>query len=110
MTQSAFATAPRKFSNKQAAARQYPLAFMYKWAQAVLDEDTGELLEYRQLIKDPKHKDIWTTSFAKEIQRLADTTKTIAFVTKYQIPHWRRNEIMYRQIVCNYWLEKANPN
>jgi hypothetical protein len=102
--------APQKFTTKQASARQYPLAFMCKWAQAVLDEDTGESLEYRQLMKDSKHKDVWTTSFAKEIQRLTDTTKTIAFVTKQQIPHWRRKDITYGQIVCNYRLEKANPN
>ena len=38
--------APQKFTNKQASARQYPLAFLNKWAQAVLDDDTGELLEY----------------------------------------------------------------
>jgi hypothetical protein len=68
---------------------------MCKWAQAVLDKDTGEPLKYRQLIKDPKHKDVWTTSFAKEIRRLTDTTKTIALVTKQQIPHGRRKDIKY---------------
>ena len=110
MTKSEFATAPRKFSNKQAASQQYPLAFMCEWAQAVLDDETGELLEYRQLIKYPKQKDVWSKSFATEIRRYADTTKTIAFVIKHQIPHWRRKEITYGQIVCNYRSEKANPN
>ena len=67
MTKSAFATAPRKLSNRQAAARKYPLAFMCEWAQAVLDNDTGDFLEYRQLIKNPKYREVWSTSFAKEI-------------------------------------------
>ena len=102
MTKSAFATAPRKFSNKQAASQQYPLAFMCEWAQAVLDDDTGDLLEYRQLIKNPKYKEVWSNSFAKEIRRLADTTKTIAFVSKHQIPQGRRKDITYGRICCDY--------
>ena len=102
MTKSAFAIAPRKMSNRQAAARQYPLAFMYKWAQSVLDDDTGDLLEYQQLIKNPKYREVWSKSFAKEIRRLADTTKTIAFVAKHQIPQGRRKEITYGRIVCDY--------
>ena len=89
MTVSAFATAQRKFSNKQAASQQYPLAFMCEWAQAASDDDTGDLLEYRQFIKHPKYREVWSKSFAKEIRRLADTTKTIAFVAKHQIPQGR---------------------
>ena len=42
--------APQRFTNRQASARQYPLAFLCKWAHVVLDDDTGDLLEYRQLI------------------------------------------------------------
>ena len=102
--------APQKFTNKQASARQYPLAFLNKWAQAVLDDDTGDLLEYRQLIKNPKYKGVWSRLFAKEIRRLADTTKTIAFVTKHQIPHWRQKEITYGRICCDYRSKKADPN
>jgi hypothetical protein len=60
ITKLAFATAPRKSFNKQAAARQYPITFMCEWAQAVLDSGTGDLLEYRQLIKNPKYKEVWS--------------------------------------------------
>ena len=83
---------------------------MCEWAQAVLDDDTGDLLEYRQLIKNPKYKEVWSKSFAKEIRRLADTMKTIAFVAKHQIPHGRRKEITYGRIVCDYRSEKADLN
>jgi hypothetical protein len=31
-------------------------------AQAVLDDKTGDLLEYRHLLKHPKYKDVWSTS------------------------------------------------
>ena len=109
-TRAAFPLAPRKFSNKQAASRQYPLAFMCEWAQAVLDNDTGDLLEYRQLVKIPKYKEVWSQSFAKAIRRLADTTKTIRFVNKHQILQGGRKEITYGRIVCDYRSEKANPN
>jgi hypothetical protein len=40
-------------------------------AQPVLDFDTGKLLEYRQLLRDPKHKEIWTKAGANEFGRLA---------------------------------------
>jgi hypothetical protein len=102
--------APQKCTTKQASARQYPLAFMCEWVQAVLDNETGDLLEYRQLIKNPKYKEVWSKSFAKEIRRLADTTKTIAFVSKQQIPQGRRKDITYGRICCDYRSEKADPN
>jgi len=60
--------------------------------------------------QNPKYREVWSNSFAKEILRLAETTKTIAFVAKHQIPQERRKEIMYRRIVCNYRLEKADPS
>ena len=110
ITKSAFAIAPRKISNKQAAAWQYPLAFMCEWAQAVLDNNTCNLLEYQQLIKNPKYREVWSRSFAKEIRRLADTTKTILFVNNHQIPQWGRKYILYGRIVCDYQSEKANPS
>ncbi len=37
----------------------------------VLNFDTGKLLEYRQLLRDSKHKEIWTTAGANEFGRLA---------------------------------------
>ena len=40
-------------------------------ASPVLDEDTGKLLEYRQLLRDPKHTEIWTKAGANEFGRLA---------------------------------------
>jgi len=40
-------------------------------AQPVLDFDTGKLLEYCQLLRDPKHKEIWTKAGANEFGRLA---------------------------------------
>ena len=38
---------------------------------AVLDTDTGELMEYRHLMKNPKYRNLYGNSYAKEIGRLA---------------------------------------
>ncbi len=67
------------FTPAQASCRKYPLQFLCDFTYAVLDNDIGDLLEYHHLIKHPKHKDIWSQSFGKEIRRLATTTKTIFF-------------------------------
>jgi hypothetical protein len=48
-------------------------------------------------------------SFGKEIRHLATTTKTIAFMSKQQIPQAQRKDITYGRIVCTYHLEKKDP-
>ena len=70
------------FTPQQAASRKYPLQFLCDLAYAVLDDETGDLLEYRHLMKHPKYKDVWTKSFGTEIRRLATTTETIFFIKK----------------------------
>ena len=94
-------------SNRQQAT---PRQFRGDFAAAVLDEETGDLLEYRHLLKHPKHRDIWSTSFGTEIRRLATTTKTIVFMSKSMIPHNRRKDITYGRIVCAYRAEKKDPH
>jgi len=74
------------FTAKQASSRKYPLQFLCDFAYSVLDDETGDLLEYWHLLKHPKYKDVWSQSFGKEIQRLATVTETIAFMSKQQIP------------------------
>ncbi len=77
---------PQSFKPCQAARHNYPLQFLCNFTYAVLDNETGDLLEYRNLLKHPKYKDVWSQSFGKEIQQLATVTKTIAFLTKQEIP------------------------
>ncbi len=91
-------TAP--FTARQAASRQYPLQFLCDFAYAVLDDDTGDLLEYCHLIKHPKYKDTWSKSFGKEIRRLATVTETIFFINKTEIPKDRKGDKTYARIVC----------
>ena len=42
-------------SPKAAASRKYPMQLLCKLAGAVLDQDTGDLLEYRHLLKHKKN-------------------------------------------------------
>jgi hypothetical protein len=100
---------PRLFTNQQAASRKYPIQFLCDFANAVLDDETGDLLEYQHLLKHPKYKEVWSKSFGKEIWHLATTTKTIAFIEKQQIPQARCKDIIYGRIVCVYHLEKKDP-
>jgi hypothetical protein len=93
-------TAP--FSPRQAASRTFPLQFLFDLAYAVLDDDTGDLLEYRHLIKHPKYKDTWSNSFGKEIRLLATTTETIFFISKTDISQDRKGDKTYRRIVYGY--------
>ena len=60
---------------------------------AVLDEDTGELMEYRRLMKNPKYRTLYRDSYAKELGRLAqgmpglaEGTNTIFFIPKKEVP------------------------
>jgi hypothetical protein len=90
------------FTVKQAASRKYPLQFLCDLAYAVLNDKTGNLLEYRHLMKHPKYKDIWTNSFGTEIRRLATTTKTIFLAQKEDIPCNRKGDKTYARIVCTF--------
>ena len=60
---------------------------------AVLDEDTGELMEYRHLMKNPKYRQLYGKSYAKELGRLAqgmpgqvEGTNTFFSLTKLMSP------------------------
>jgi hypothetical protein len=70
------------FTPRQAVSQTFPLQFLCDLAYAVLEDNTGGLLEYRHLIKHPKYKDTWSNSFGKEIRRLATTTETKFSSTK----------------------------
>jgi hypothetical protein len=96
-------------SAQKASAQKYPLQFLCDWANSILDNKTGDLLEYRYLLKNPKYKDVWSQAFSKEIRQLATMTETISFLTKPEIPQSRHKDIMYGCIVCTYPSEKRDP-
>jgi hypothetical protein len=97
------------FTAKHVASRRFPLKFLHEAASAILDEETGKLLEYRHLMKHPKHKDVWMKYFGIEIRRLVTTTENIFFRKKSEIPAKRRKDITYGRIVCVYRSKKKDP-
>jgi hypothetical protein len=102
---------------KRLASRKYPLEMLCEFANAVMDDETGDMLEYRQLIKRPKFRDTWSKAFGKEIGRLAqgqkgivEGTNAIFFKSMDEVPPERRKDITYARICANYRPEKADPN
>ncbi len=86
-------------------------------AHAVLDQETGELLEYRRLLKHPRFKEVWNRSAADEFGKLAQGiggrikgTNTMQFVHKKDIPIDRLKDVTYIKFVCAVRTEKKNPN
>jgi hypothetical protein len=85
--------------------------------QLVRDEETGEYLKYRQLLRDPKHTKIWNTSSANEFGRLAQgvggrviPTNTIFFIPQHQVPMDRRKDVTYGSFVCDIKSNKAETH
>jgi len=96
-------------SPQQVTGCRFPLKFLCNLAYAILNKETGDLLEYRHLMKHPKYKDAWLISFGTEIRHLVTTTETIFFKRKDKIPHDRRKGITYGRVVCTYRSEKKDP-
>ena len=93
------------------------MTFLCDFAGSVLDKETGELLEYRHLIKHPKLKDDWRYSSGNEIGRLAQGmprrnhgTNTIFFIDKSTIPAEKWKDVAYSRIVCNVRPQKEEVN
>ena len=102
---------------RQAASRKYPMKLLCEMAGAVLDADTGDLLEYRHLIRRPQYQAVWGKAFGKEVGRLAqgmpgvvEGTDTMEFIHKHEVPADRYRDCTYSRIVANFRPEKDDPN
>ena len=87
-------------------------------AMAVMDAETGRLLNYKQLMRYPKYKKRWSNSYANEFGRLANgvggriknLTNKIKFIRKNYVPNDRQKDVTYGFYVCNVRNEKAEKN
>ena len=85
---------------------------------AVMDEQTGRLLDYKQLMRDPKYKKHLSTSSANEFGRLVNgvggriknPTNRIRFIRRKDIPRSRLKDVTYGYFVCDVRNEKAEKN
>jgi hypothetical protein len=86
-------------------------------ANAVIG-DNGKLLEYKQLIANPKTRATWSHSYGNEIGQLAQGmpgcntgTNTICFIKKDQVPKEQAKDVTYDLITTLIRPEKIDePN
>jgi hypothetical protein len=78
---------PQSIAERVAERRRMQQPVQLEIAMPVLDQETGKLLEYRQLLVHPRYKDVWNRSAADEFGRLAQgikgrvkATDTIRFI------------------------------
>ena len=70
------------FSARITSSRKYPLQFLTEYANALLDGDTGKLLEYRHLVKRPKYKRDWEYFLATILDAYAKTCLVVPTAPK----------------------------
>jgi len=101
----------------QMSMRRIPMTWFCEMANAVIREG-GELLEYKQLIANPKTRATWTHSYGNELGQLAQGmpgcntgTNTIKFIHKNQVPRERAKDVTYGLITTLIRPEKNDePN
>ena len=106
---------PELFPDSKA---KVPFKALKELVNAVMDEETGEMLEYRDLLKHPVLGPDWNISGANEFGRLAQGvgnrikgTDTIKFIRKEDVPLDRRRDVTYGRFVCKVRPEKIKePN
>jgi hypothetical protein len=86
-------------------------------ANAIFNEESGQVLKYRMLLSNPKYKEVWSHSSANEFGRLAQGvgtriqgTNTIFFVSKNEIPFDCWKDVTYGKSVCEYKPNKAKKS
>ena len=84
---------------------------------AVLDQETGKLLNYRQLLKSPKYNKEWSISSANEFGRLLNGvgkrvtgTNTMRAILESEVPKDRKKDVTYGSFLCTVRPEKDEPN
>jgi hypothetical protein len=91
---------------QQMSMRRLPIAWFCEMANSVIGE-SSELLEYKQLIANPKTQAKWTNSYGNRIGHLTQGmpgyntgTNTIIFIRKDQVPKARAKDATYGLITC----------
>ncbi len=102
---------------QQMSMQHLPMAWFCEMANSVIGEG-GKLLEYKQLIANPKTRAKWTHSYGNKSGCLAQGmpgcntgTNTIIFIRKDQVPKARAKDVTYGLITCLVQPEKLDkPN
>ena len=106
-------TRQKAMSAQTLMSRRFPKELL----AAVLNEETIKPMEYRHLIRNPKYRNLWQSSYINDIGRLTQGmpgrvkgTDTILFIKKKDVPahHWQ--DITYGRIVVSFRPTKDDPN
>ena len=103
---------------RQMARQVSKLEIEVHQAMEVMDAETGKLLSYKQMMRYPKEKKLWSTSLANQFGRLTNgvgghikiPTNTIKFINKNDVPNYRQKDVTYGSFVCNVRNEKSEKN
>ena len=73
-------------------------------------------MEYRQIMKSPKYRNLYNKSYSKEVGRLAQgipdvvkITNTIFFIDRADVPAEIWKDVTYVRVVVDYRPEKSDP-
>ena len=102
---------------EQMSRRKLPMAWFCEMANSVIGAN-GELLEYRDLIRNPATRKTWTHSYGNELGRLAQGmpgrntgTNTVIFIPRDAVPKDRARDVTYGLITVLIRPEKVDePN
>ena len=103
-----------RLEKNKSTGRKAALDGFLQHAYSVWDTKQQRMLEFNDLIKDPKTKQIWTTSLANELGRLSQGIRNIKgsncikFIYKEQVPKGRN--VTYSRLVVDYRPGKSDPN
>jgi len=93
------------FTAQHATSGKFPTKIL----GAILNDETGEFMEYRPLIKKTKYCTIWKKVYGKELGSLAQSvpdtvhgTNTIVFIPKQHVPTGHRKDGTYGHICANF--------
>ncbi len=98
------------------SAQLTQLKFTIVMLNAVLNNNTGKLMEMCHLLRNPKYTKLWGKLYTKELGQIAqgmvgmNGTDTIVFIKYNKVPLDRRRHITYRKTVVMYQPEKDDPN
>ena len=93
----------------------------YKYANAVIDEETGRAMKHCDLLKDKRHKETWSRAGSNEYSRLFQgvgknkdgTQRVTGTNTCHWIPHSKvpkGKRVTYARTVVDICPEKDDPN
>ena len=74
--------------------------YLTNMANAIVDDETGKELNYRQLSKHPKYQKIWKKYFSNKLGRLSqgaegkvEGTYIMLFVSQDQVPIYQLKDV-----------------